>query len=149
MHCTRWRAMSDLSSAHVLFHDEADARALQRAGWLSTPQRAVPLDSASQLGAPRDFGEFLARMQHDKRKKINQQRRKVADAGVVFTVHEGAAIDDALWDFFHRCYTSTYQDHGSDALSDARVLRSDGAVDGRTLGDVRCAHGWRAASRCR
>ena len=52
-------------------------------------------------------------MQHDKRKKINQQRRKVADAGVVFTVHEGAAIDDSLWDFFHRCYTSTYRDHGS------------------------------------
>ncbi|HEY6354355.1 MAG TPA: GNAT family N-acetyltransferase, partial [Burkholderiaceae bacterium] len=39
--------------------------------------------------------------------------RKVADAGVVFTVHEGHAIDGALWDFFHRCYTSTYQDHGS------------------------------------
>ena len=64
-------------------------------------------------GPPRDFAEFLARMQHDKRKKINQQRRKVADAGVVFTVHEGAAIDDGLWDFFHRCYTSTYRDHGS------------------------------------
>jgi predicted N-acyltransferase len=101
-----------LSSAHVLFHDEADARALQHAGWFArhTVQFHWTRESA---GAPRDFGEFLARMQHDKRKKINQQRRKVADAGVVFTVHEGAAIDDALWDFFHRCYTSTYQDHGS------------------------------------
>ena len=101
-----------LSSAHVLFHDEADARALQRAGWLARHNVQFHWTRES-AGAPRDFGEFLARMQHDKRKKINQQRRKVADAGVMFSVHEGAAIDDALWDFFHRCYTSTYQDHGS------------------------------------
>jgi predicted N-acyltransferase len=101
-----------LSSAHLLFHDDDDARALQRAVWF--PRHNVQFHwTGETAGAPRDFGEFLARMQHDKRKKINQQRRKVADAGVVFTVHEGAAIDDALWDFFHRCYTSTYQDHGS------------------------------------
>lgn len=101
-----------LSSAHVLFHDEADARALQRAGWFARHNVQFHWTCESN-DAPRDFDEFLGRMQHDKRKKINQQRRKVADAGVVFTVHEGDAIDDALWDFFHRCYTSTYQDHGS------------------------------------
>jgi len=103
---------ANLSSAHVLFHDDDDARALQRAGWFARHNVQFHW-TGETAGAPRDFGEFLARMQHDKRKKINQQRRKVADAGVVFTVHEGAAIDDALWDFFHRCYTSTYQDHGS------------------------------------
>jgi predicted N-acyltransferase len=96
----------------VLFHDEADARALQRAGWLARHNVQFHWTRES-AGAPRDFGEFLARMQHDKRKKINQQRRKVADAGVRFSVHEGAAIDETLWDFFYRCYTSTYQDHGS------------------------------------
>jgi len=101
-----------LSSAHVLFHDEADARALRRAGWFARHNVQFHWICDAD-GPPRDFGEFLARMQHDKRKKINQQRRKVADAGVVFTVHEGAAIDDSLWDFFHRCYTSTYRDHGS------------------------------------
>ena len=101
-----------LSSAHVLFHDEADARALQRAGWLARHNVQFHW-TREAAGAPRDFGEYLARMQHDKRKKINQERRKVVDAGVVFSVHEGVAIDDALWDFFHRCYTSTYHDHGS------------------------------------
>src|SRR5207344_3081362 len=65
-----------LSSAHVLFHDEADARALQRAGWLARHNVQFHWTRES-AGAPRDFGEFLARMQHDKRKKINQQRRKV------------------------------------------------------------------------
>ena len=101
-----------LSSAHVLFHDQADATALQRAGWLARHNVQFHWTRES-TGAPRDFGEFLALLQHDKRKKINQQRRKVADAGVVFTVHEGAAIDGELWDFFFRCYTSTYRDHGS------------------------------------
>ena len=103
---------ADLSSVHALFHDEDDARALQRAGWLA--RRNVQFHwTRESAGAPRNFGEFLAHLQHDKRKKINQQRRKVADAGVAFTVHEAEAIDEPLWDFFHRCYTLTYRAHGS------------------------------------
>ena len=101
-----------LSSAHVLFHDERDARALQHAGWLA--RRNVQFHwTRDAAGAPQSFDEFLHRLQREKRKKINQERRKVADAGVAFSVYEGDAIDDSLWDFFHRCYVSTYQDHGS------------------------------------
>jgi predicted N-acyltransferase len=101
-----------LSSAHVLFHDDADAHALQSAGWL--PRHNVQFHWTREgSGSPRDFADYLSRMQHDKRKRIKQQRRKVADAGVVFSVHEGASIDEPLWDFFHRCYTHTYRDHGS------------------------------------
>jgi predicted N-acyltransferase len=37
----------------------------------------------------------------------------VADAGVRLEAIEGAAIDDSLWDFFHRCYTLTYRAHHS------------------------------------
>jgi predicted N-acyltransferase len=102
----------DLSSAHVLFHDVDDARALQREGWFARHNVQFHW-TREAAGSPRDFGEFLARMQHDKRKKINQERRKVASAGVVFTVHEGTEIDDGLWDFFHHCYTLTYRAHGS------------------------------------
>jgi uncharacterized protein len=101
-----------LSSAHVLFHDDADARALQQAGWL--PRHNVQFHwTHAASGAPQTFDEFLAHLQRDKRKKINQERRKVADAGVSFTVHEGANIDDGLWDFFHHCYVLTYEAHGS------------------------------------
>jgi predicted N-acyltransferase len=32
---------------------------------------------------------------------------------VHFSVHEGAAIDARLWDFFHHCYTLTYHAHHS------------------------------------
>ena len=30
-----------------------------------------------------------------------------------FTVHEGSAIDEDLWDFFYRCYCGTYAAHHS------------------------------------
>ena len=101
-----------LSSAHVLFVDADDRAAFERAGWLlrETVQFHWQQDAARPLA---DFGELLARLQHDKRKKIQQERRRVADAGIAFTIHEGAAIDEALWDFFHRCYTLTYQAHHS------------------------------------
>ena len=102
----------DLSSAHVLFHDDADALALQGAGWLARHNVQFHWTRAT-AGAPETFEAFLRQLQRDKRKKIQQERRKVADAGVTFTAHEGAAISDELWDFFHRCYVSTYQDHGS------------------------------------
>ena len=39
-----------------------------------------------------DFDDFLASLQRDKRKKIQQERRRVADAGVTFTALQGAAI---------------------------------------------------------
>ena len=61
-----------------------------------------------------DFADLLSRLQRDKRKKIQQERRaRRRGRASRFTVHEGAAIDEALWDFFHRCYTLTYQAHHS------------------------------------
>jgi len=101
-----------LSSAHVLFHDEADGLSLQSDRWLARHNVQFHW-TREAAGAPGSFDAFLKSLQRDKRKKIQQERRKVADAGVVFSVHEGSEISDSLWDFFHRCYVSTYQDHGS------------------------------------
>ena len=52
----------------------------------------------------RDFADFLAAFNHDKRKKVKQERRRVADAGIAFTRKVGAEITAADWAFFHRCY---------------------------------------------
>ncbi|NRF68654.1 N-acetyltransferase [Aquincola sp. S2] len=102
----------EASSVHLLFHDAADGRAAAAAGWLS--RHGVQFHWTAPDGAgPRSFEEFLATMQRDKRKKIQQERRKVADAGIVFSVHEGEAIDAALWAFFLRCYRLTYRAHHS------------------------------------
>jgi uncharacterized protein len=60
-----------------------------------------------------DFDHFLASLVQEKRKKIRQERRKVADAGVRFRHVEGVAISDADWDFFYRCYERTYLEHGN------------------------------------
>jgi predicted N-acyltransferase len=60
-----------------------------------------------------DFADLLSRLQRDKRKKIQQERRRVTEQGVSFTIHEGEAIDETLWDFFYRCYTLTYRAHQS------------------------------------
>ena len=101
-----------LSSAHVLFVDAADAQALLDEGWMMRDgvQFHWTQDGAQPLA---DFSDLLACMQRDKRKKIQQERRKVADQGVSFSVHEGAAIGAAQWDFFHHCYTLTYEAHHS------------------------------------
>ena len=43
-------------------------------------------------------------LSQEKRKKIRQERRKVADAGVTFRWSRGLDISGTEWDFFYRCY---------------------------------------------
>jgi predicted N-acyltransferase len=101
-----------LSSAHVIFTDAADMLALAGDGWM--PRHGVQFHWNAPDNAPdADFEAFLASLQREKRKKINQERRRVAEQGVVFTAHTGGEIDQSLWDFFYRCYTLTYQAHHS------------------------------------
>ena len=105
-------AQEQASSSHLLFHDEADSPALQARGWLA--RQGVQFHWTRDPAEPQtDFNAFLASLQRDKRKKILQERRRVVEAGIAFTVHEGTAIDTALWRFFHHCYTLTYRAHGS------------------------------------
>jgi uncharacterized protein len=103
---------SKLSSAHALFLTAADADALAAAGWML--RRGVQFHWQQDAAAPAaDFTALLAAMTRDKRKKIQQERRRVAEAGVVFRVLEGAAIGEADWRFFHACYERTYAEHHS------------------------------------
>jgi len=101
-----------LSSAHLLFVDEADRRALHAAGWMM--REGVQFHWTRDEAAPcPDFDAFIDTLQRHKRKNIRQERRRVAEAGISFTTHAGEAIDASSWDFFHRCYTLTYRAHGS------------------------------------
>ena len=52
-------------------------------------------------------------MNQEKRKKIRQERRKVAEAGVTFRWSRGADISVQDWDFFYQCYERTYLEHGN------------------------------------
>jgi uncharacterized protein len=101
-----------LSSAHLLFIAEADRLACERAGWML--RETVQFHWTNREPQPyASFTEFTAGLQREKRKKIAQERRRVVEAGVGFEVHQGAAIDEGLWDFFYRCYTLTYRAHHS------------------------------------
>ena len=100
------------SSAHLLFLDEADVAAAREAGWMM--RTTVQFHWANRSPLPYvDFADFLASLQREKRKKIQQERRRVVEAGVTFETLEGPAITEADWDFFYRCYTLTYQAHHS------------------------------------
>ncbi len=101
-----------LSSAHLLFLDEADQRVAEAAGWM---MRSTVQFHWTQREAPpyADFADFLASLQRDKRKKIGQERRRVLDAGVGFVARAGREITRDDWDFFYRCYTLTYRAHHS------------------------------------
>ena len=59
-----------------------------------------------------DFDAFLATMNHDKRKKVKQERRKVRDAGITYRWKRGTEITEGDWAFFYRCYADTYRRHG-------------------------------------
>lgn len=101
-----------LSSAHVLFGDEADRAAFEAQGWMI--RHGVQFHwTQDPLQPVSDFSGMLARLQRDKRKKIQQERRRVLEQGITLVAHEGAAIDTALWDFFYRCYELTYAAHHS------------------------------------
>jgi predicted N-acyltransferase len=51
-------------------------------------------------------------MNHDKRKKVKQERRKVREAGITYRWKRGTDITEGDWAFFYRCYADTYRRHG-------------------------------------
>ena len=101
-------ARSELSSVHVLFGDDQDQRALTGQDWLARQQ--VQFHWTGD-GVPRPFAAYLATLQREKRKKIQQEQRNVVEAGIRFEPRRGAAITVEDWDFFYECYTLTYLAH--------------------------------------
>jgi predicted N-acyltransferase len=99
----------EVSSLHVLFPPESEARELAAAGLML--RRGVQFHWSNPGYASVD--EFLDTLTHDKRKKIRQERRKVRDAGVTLRRKTGWDITPEDWKFFARCYTLTYRAHRS------------------------------------
>ena len=102
---------SNLSSVHLLFATDAERAVVQQQGWMA--RAGVQFHWQNRPQQPwLSFEEFLSDLQRDKRKKIQQERRKVSDAGVHFEVREGHDIREADWDFFYECHQRTYAAHG-------------------------------------
>lgn len=137
-----WSEQEKISSLHLLFTADEDVAACEEAGlmlrhtvqfhWknvaptLGTSVSSLPPEGAvppkGGLSAERsslttrrfrDFDDFLASLNQEKRKKIRQERRKVHEAGISFRWSLGKDISQADWDFFYRCYERTYYEHGN------------------------------------
>jgi predicted N-acyltransferase len=98
-----------LSSLHILFPETEEATQCERAGLLM--RESVQFHWTNP--GFRHFDDFLAAMNHAKRKNIRQERRKLAAARISFRRLVGREIKPADWDFFFHCYAKTYGEHHS------------------------------------
>ena len=100
-----------LSSLHVLLHDSDDQRACDAHALMR--RQIVQFHWSNTQPRLASFDHFLQTLTQEKRKKIKQERRKVEAAGVRFRTLVGQEIGSADWDFFYRCYSQTYFEHGN------------------------------------
>lgn len=98
-----------LSSAHVLFPSDENAMQFDAAGWL----KRVGVQFRWQNKNYACFEDFLNTLSHDKRKKIHQERKKIAASGVICRHIKATDACQADWDFFYSCYCNTYFEHRS------------------------------------
>lgn len=100
---------SGRSSFHVLLPTEEEAAWLRDAGLLM--RHGVQFHWKNQRYL--DFDDFAAGMNHDKRKKIKQERRRAQQHGLDLRWLDGRSATTSDWSFFHRCYAMTYALHRS------------------------------------
>lgn len=98
---------SGVSSLHCLFPPQNEAHAMADAGMLLRQTVQFHWQNAGYA----DFDAFLARMNHDKRKKIRQERRRLRESGLHFERLTGATAQESQWRFFYDCYRRTYRQH--------------------------------------
>ena len=98
---------NNISSLHCLFPPPEDAACF--AGLKMMVRHGVQFHWVNE--GDTNFEQYLQRMNHAKRKKIKQERRRVQETGITFRWVEGAAITAQDWAFFAKCYTHTYMEH--------------------------------------
>jgi predicted N-acyltransferase len=112
------------SSLHVLFPTEHEREAFDRAGLL--PRKSCQFHWANDGYA--SFDDFLSRFSADKRKKAKRERRRVAEAGIVFEHLRGDEPSAADWDAIIEFYSRTFWVRGREPYLNreffARVART-------------------------
>jgi hypothetical protein len=96
------------SSLHVLFPTEPERQLLERSGFLVRKGCQFHWHN----GGYADFDEFLARFSAEKRKKAKRERRRVAEAGIVFEHLRGDEPAAADWDAIIEFYSRTFLRRG-------------------------------------
>ena len=96
------------SSVHVLFPTEPEVEVLQRAEFLV--RKSCQFQWANH--GYTSFDEFLGRFSADKRKKAKRERRRVAEAGIVFEHLRGDEPSPSDWDAIIEFYSRTFWQRG-------------------------------------
>jgi predicted N-acyltransferase len=138
------------SSIHFLFPTEAEADRLMQQGFML--REDIQFHWANDDYT--DFSDFLATLSSRKRKKIARERRRVAEAGIVFRHVSGHELTHAHIDRMHRFYMETIIAHNStpylnqaffhrlvDQLADHVVLVEALADDRVVAGALNIRHG--------
>jgi predicted N-acyltransferase len=94
-----------LSSVHVNFCEADIVAPLGAAGFLH--RQGVQYHWRNRGYAT--FDDYLGDLRSKRRNQVRRERRDVAAAGVVVTIHEGEDIDDALFGPMFRIYLSTIE----------------------------------------
>jgi hypothetical protein len=93
----------DLSSAHILFSSEREARALADAGLLL--RYGIQYHWRNRGYA--SFDDFLSSFNAKRRHQLRRERRAVRDAGIEIRVLRGRDLTPEVVDFAYRFYCST------------------------------------------
>lgn len=134
-----------LSSAHLNFAGDDDAMAFSGSDWLPRFDwqfhwRNTPSESGAGW---RDFDDFLAALNHKKRKNIRHERARVARAGVECVLRHGDELVDVEWQALHDFYLATFDDKGNYAALTLEFFRHLGRAMPRQVVAVLCRRGAR------
>jgi predicted N-acyltransferase len=113
-----------LSSWHVLFPTAAELADLTGSGLI--PRRDCQFHWFNR--GYESFDAFLATFTAEKRKKAKRERRRVAEAGIVFDTRSGADMDEALWHTVYEFYADTFYRHGHEPYLNLRFFKLIGSA---------------------
>jgi predicted N-acyltransferase len=117
-----------LSSMHALFIEDGDRAVFERAGWLA--RRDCQFHWTNHGYA--SFEAYLESFTAEKRKKARRERRRVAEAGIVFETLLGSEVQPQLMDRIYEFHRDTFLRHGHEPY----LTRDFFGEIGRTLGDA-------------
>lgn len=127
-----------LSSAHLNFATDDDAATFVGSDWL--PRFDWQFHWINRAGW-RDFDDFLAALNHKKRKNIRQERTRVARAGVTCEIRHGDELSETEWRALYGFYLATFDDKGNYAALTLDFFRHLAHAMPRQLVAVLCRRG--------
>ncbi len=119
----------ELSSFHCLFPEKSEALEMQAQGL----QLRTGVQFHWYNHGYTNFADFLENLVREKRKKIRQERRQVADAGLTFLRLSGSDIKAADWQLFFNCYLKTYRSHHSSPYLNLKFFEQLGLAMGDNI----------------